>query len=130
VRSGALNPLKKSQNYAAKAAAARLAKVMQANRDLADDDDEDDDHHFPHFGSDASNARDLSPQLMRAYDSSNGALGAGLRSATFGRSTLKPTPVPPLAPVTPRARPALAVAPSVLRVKDPTPAPVIDRTRR
>jgi hypothetical protein len=63
VRSGALNPLKKSQNYAAKAAAARLAKVMQANRDLADDDDEDDDHHFPHFGSDASNARDLSPQV-------------------------------------------------------------------
>ncbi|CAM6028414.1 unnamed protein product [Sphagnum balticum] len=118
-RSCALNPLKKSQNYAAKAAAARLAKVMQASRDLADDDDEDDDHHFPHFGSDASNARDL-----------NGALGAGLRSATFGRSTLKPTPVPPLAPVTPRARPALAVAPSVLRVKDPTPAPVIDRTRR
>ncbi|KAH9567362.1 hypothetical protein CY35_03G025600 [Sphagnum magellanicum] len=130
VRSGALNPLKKSQNYAAKAAAARLAKVMQASRDLADDDDEDDDHHFPHFGSDASNARDLSPQLMRAYNGSNGALGAGLRSATFGRSTLKPTPVPPLAPVTPRARPALAVAPSVLRVKDPTPAPVIDRTRR
>jgi hypothetical protein len=69
-------------------------------------------------------------QLMRAYDGSNGALGAGLRSATFGRSTLKPTPAPPLAPVTPRARPALAVAPSVLRVKDPTPAPVIDRTRR
>jgi hypothetical protein len=63
VRSGALNPLKKSQNYAAKAAAARLAKVMQANRDLADDDDEDEDHHFPHFGSDASNARDLSPQV-------------------------------------------------------------------
>ncbi|CAM6049545.1 unnamed protein product [Sphagnum compactum] len=132
-RSCALNPLKKSQNYAAKAAAARLAKVMQASRDLADDDDEDDDHHFPHFGSDASNARDLSPQVslqMFSGFSYNGALGAGLRSATFGRSTLKPTPVPPLAPVTPRARPALAVAPSVLRVKDPTPAPVIDRTRR
>jgi hypothetical protein len=69
-------------------------------------------------------------QLMRAYDSSNGALGAGLRSATFARSTLKPTPVSPLVPVNPRPRPALAVVPSVLRVKDPAPAPVIDRTRR
>ncbi|CAM6015779.1 unnamed protein product [Sphagnum balticum] len=131
VKPGAINPLKKSQNYAAKAAAARLAKVMQASRDsVDDDDDEDDDHHFPHFGPDGSNARDLSPKLMRAYDSSNGPLAAGLRSATFARSTLKPTPVPPLVPVNPRPRPALAVVPSVLRVKDPAPAPVIDRTRR
>ncbi|CAK9211039.1 unnamed protein product [Sphagnum troendelagicum] len=130
VKPGAINPLKKSQNYAAKAAAARLAKVMQASRDSVDDDDEDDDHHFPHFGPDGSNARDLSPKLMRAYDSSNGPLAAGLRSATFGRSTLKPTLVPPLVPVNPRPRPALAVVPSVLRVKDPAPAPVIDRTRR
>ncbi|KAH8933544.1 hypothetical protein BDL97_18G035100 [Sphagnum fallax] len=130
VKPGAINPLKKSQNYAAKAAAARLAKVMQASCDSVDDDDEDDDHHFPHFGPDGSNARDLSPKLMRAYDSSNGPLAAGLRSATFARSTLKPTPVSPLVPVNPRPRPALAVVPSVLRVKDPAPAPVIDRTRR
>ncbi|CAK9868391.1 unnamed protein product [Sphagnum jensenii] len=130
VKPGAINPIKKSQNYAAKAAAARLAKVMQASRDSVDDDDEDDDHHFPNFGPDGSNARDLSPKLMRAYDSSNGPLAAGLRSATFARSTLKPTPVPPLVPVNPRPRPALAVVPSVLRVKDPAPAPVIDRTRR
>jgi hypothetical protein len=53
-----------------------------------------------------------------------------LRSATFARSTLKPTPVPPLVPMNPRPRPALAVVPSVLRVKDPAPSPVIDRTRR
>ncbi len=64
VKPGAINPLKKSQNYAAKAAAARLAKVMQASRDSVDDDDyEDDDHHFPHFGPDGSNARDLSPKV-------------------------------------------------------------------
>jgi len=63
VKPGAINPLKKSQNYAAKAAAARLAKVMQASCDSVDDDDEDDDHHFPHFGPDGSNARDLSPKV-------------------------------------------------------------------
>jgi hypothetical protein len=67
VKPGAINPLKKSQNYAAKAAAARLAKVMQASRDSVDDDDDDDedddDHHFPHFVPDGSNARDLSPKV-------------------------------------------------------------------
>lgn len=43
------NSLRRGQNYAARAAAARLAQVMQANRDLSSDEEDEDD--MPYFGS-------------------------------------------------------------------------------
>ncbi|EFJ34817.1 hypothetical protein SELMODRAFT_438807 [Selaginella moellendorffii] len=99
VRSGSLGAMRRP-NYSAKAAAARLASLMQASHPQ-DDDDEDDDLQFAQqsqsYRVKTSNfsTRAQSPGLVRSRDESG---SDHQRSASAGRP-LRPTPlVPPLAP--------------------------------
>ena len=126
-----INSLKKSQNYAAKAAAARLAQVMQANRESIDDEDDDDMPRYSSYLPSARDAtRDQSPQLMRTYDTAPTTLGATLRPSVNPRGSLRPTSLATPSPAIQRPRPVLPIGPATLRTVDPAPEPLADRVRR
>ncbi|KAJ7546851.1 hypothetical protein O6H91_08G057000 [Diphasiastrum complanatum] len=95
VRSGsiALSTVKKNQNYAAKAAAARLAQVM-ASQSTDDDDDDDDDLQFNNSSSFSSLKRSQSPKILRNYDEG----GSGQHrstSAVLSSVAVRPPAAPP-----------------------------------
>uniref|UniRef100_A0A7I4CAA8 Coiled-coil domain-containing protein SCD2 n=1 Tax=Physcomitrium patens TaxID=3218 RepID=A0A7I4CAA8_PHYPA len=131
--SGSINSVKKSQNYAAKAAAARLAQVMQANRDSIDDEEEDMDipRYSPYIPSARDSSRDQSPHLAPRgrYDSSPATLGSTLRPSANPRGALRPTTlVAAQQAAVQRPRPVLP--PAAARSTSPTPEPLVDRARR
>ncbi|KAG0586594.1 hypothetical protein KC19_2G102600 [Ceratodon purpureus] len=129
--SSSINSLKKSQNYAAKVAAARLAQVMQANRDSIDDDDEDDmPRYSPYIPSARDFTRDQSPGFRGHYDSSPATLGSTLRPSANPRGSLRPTALAASQPTAQRPRPVLPMGPATLRSVSPTPEPLADRVRR
>lgn len=126
--SGSINSLKKSQNYAARAAAARLAQVMQANRDSIDDEDEDDmPRYSPYIPSARESSRDQSPHLRNHYDSSPATLG---RPTANPRGSLRPTALASANPQPPTQRPRPVLPPVAMRSTSPTPEPLADRVRR
>ncbi|KAG0585704.1 hypothetical protein KC19_2G031200 [Ceratodon purpureus] len=151
--SGSFNSLRRGQNYAAKAAAARLAQVMQANRDFGSDDEDEDD--MPHYSSSylssvaqADSRREPSPRTTRMHDAAparptmestfrpSANPRGSLHSArpTVERPIQRPTTSVPsaLRPVEPafqRPRPVVTAAPVPLRPVDPAPE-IHDRHRK
>lgn len=152
--SGSFNSLRRGQNYAAKAAAARLAQVMQANRDFGSDDEDEDD--MPHYSSSylssvaqADSRREPSPRISRNHDTSpaRAAMESGmlrpstnparaaiesstLRPSTNPRGTfLRPTASVPSQPAFQRPKPVLTPVPVPMRPVEPAPE-VHERLRK
>ena len=114
--SGSFNALRRGQNYAAKAAAARLAQVMQANRDFGSDDEDEDD--MPQYNSylssvaQADSRREPSPRVARMPDA---APARAAMESTAPRISRMPDAAP--------ARAAMeSTAPRISRMPDAAPA--------
>lgn len=121
VRSGstALSNIKRTQNYAAKAAAQRLAQVMASQSN--DDDDEDDmpfrygstpssnsyasTNSIHNLGSSAKATRSPSPALVRTFNEHTSTI----RSTSAGRPSMtgRPAPLVPPSAATVRQRPTI-----------------------
>eukprot|EP00252_Welwitschia_mirabilis_P009818 TRINITY_DN2269_c0_g1_i1.p1 TRINITY_DN2269_c0_g1~~TRINITY_DN2269_c0_g1_i1.p1 ORF type:complete len:546 (-),score=137.54 TRINITY_DN2269_c0_g1_i1:594-2231(-) len=89
----ALSNIKRTQNYAAKAAAQRLAQVMASQS--PDDDDDDDEDLPPRYASTPlRNNRSNSPALGRTFNEH----ASQVRSSSTGRSSgiVRTTPVVPI----------------------------------
>ncbi|KAJ7543902.1 hypothetical protein O6H91_09G057700 [Diphasiastrum complanatum] len=99
--SAGVSSVRKSQNYAAKAAATRLAQVMASQSTDDDDDDGEDDLQFRSSSSLSKIAASQSPKILRSY----AEIGSGqLRSTSNGRSSVAVRPIPTAAPMTLSAR--------------------------
>lgn len=117
--SGSFNSLRRGQNYAAKAAAARLAQVMQANRDFGSDD-EDDDDDMPSYSSSylssvaqADSRREPSPRMARMHDGEPSPRMTRMHDGAPARPTMESSTLRPSAnPRGPRMHDAAPARPA------------------
>ncbi|KAH7686732.1 Tropomyosin domain-containing protein [Dioscorea alata] len=83
-----ISGVRRTQNVAARAAAARLAQVM-ASQSAAGDEDEDDDGEIPVAGA---GFRYSAPIRASPANSSNGGVSGGAGASLLGRTTRSPSP--------------------------------------
>ncbi|KAK1403179.1 Coiled-coil domain-containing protein SCD2 [Heracleum sosnowskyi] len=97
-----ISNIKRTQNFAARAAAQRLAQVM-ATQTADNDDDEDDDESLGfHFAA---------PTLSRTGRSSSPKVSSSVRSTSTGRSVMSIRAMPPVPPGTMPLRTAVSLPP-------------------
>ncbi|XP_072964598.1 coiled-coil domain-containing protein SCD2 isoform X1 [Typha angustifolia] len=133
-----LTGVKRTQNVAARAAAARLAQVMASQSAAAGDDDDDEyEDSIPAVVGSAAAGRYGAPRPLPAANSNGSGAGASL----LGRSTRSPSPAlgrnfvehTPAMRSTSAGRPSISVRPTATMVppsktsiRTPSPIPAIE----
>lgn len=101
-----ISNIKRTQNFAARAAAQRLAQVMATQTADNDDDDDDDDNDVEGLGF-----RFGAPTFSRTARSSSPKVSSSVRSTSTGRSAMSIQAMPPVPPGTMPLRTAVSLPP-------------------